>query len=1272
MNTKLLILGSAVLVVLLGLLGVQLGKNSTEVNPSVSATERYPFKSFSSQNIASFLIQTPFSSMTFKKIKIEDTSYFGIVEKNNYPADGILVSRFFNSVLHAVFIRKLQNSEKLLQECGLQSENSTKISFYKEDGSLLQKFTLGKESNSGGHFVRQENDLQQIFLTEEKIVLPEISQSWEDLRLPRLVQKYIRSIQFSFPREGLIQTYKIGRENEEAPLKPQDADFSAENLNPILNFLGQLNIQQLASVSLSEAGLDKPVQIVEYQLSGDAQILVSIGNVLPWKITDSERQRYVSLDFKIHQESPEDLKSYYLDWKKRSGNHIFLLRGSQEFSLLNFQAPLLGKLNTVTEILVQQKEKSLQLKKQGTDWLVLNGYDFPAEPEKVQKFIQELEELKSRPGDIGNVGIAVESYHDTTQGNIQYSLKMEDASQKILIQGKIRKGKEEENTDQYKRVYSIDDLCEISDEWGNYYIKPSGYLTLGSRSPESSEINPSHWIYRELGHFPKEDLSSIQLQIKEQLISWTADEKGNWLPNLPEAKSEDFLDFLKELKISDIVKPEEKELMQQFEQQQEVLLLSLKKKNGLAVQIHLRGQDSLGASLGKVSASYEAPPAPPNLLEIAQQEREKLSTILAQAELVAKESSLTYDLAIQRTEKAREEIALETQQLTELQQQAKQTQIEREDAKKKSEDLDKIVADLKTQHSQKEQQLEESRKRANELAQAVANLTQENPELQAQAKAAQEEVLQLQEQSETLRQSVAMNSLQAEESKKLLAGLNEQWDRKEQNVAEKTQQLQKKQENATDLSNATQSLKEKAILAQEATLLAQKATEASAKKYGELEKETALQKTETEEAQKARAQEAQEMQQQVEKINKTFGGHLVKWDRESSQKLFALPVKQAHYALDLLTAVTIQAGESTLTLTQDSSGEWKRGENYVKRDQLETFLKQLTSLDLRYGNETASVSVPQMTITLSGKEKSNVYKISAPFEVKSGEEAKHYKRFQWNESSYLIADTDFSVDLDSKNWDDLRVIRSSIKDFQSLEIESSGKSLKHLLVMKEGKLEFTDLASDHAMFESGLEENLDHLLETLTWTSFEDRKEETIPLNNILTLRRLGAEVIIRFSDPQQESVYLTLTFVGTADAQQMQTALEKKWAKVPLPLLEGLLLKREELEGLRVYVSHILLSWKGAERSKSNKTKEEARKRIEEVEKKLKEPNADFATLAKEYSDEPAAKQSGGVIPIPLQKETQGYDETFIKTAINLEKPGTLSAIIETKFGFHILRRDQ
>ena len=102
------------------------------------------------------------------------------------------------------------------------------------------------------------------------------------------------------------------------------------------------------------------------------------------------------------------------------------------------------------------------------------------------------------------------------------------------------------------------------------------------------------------------------------------------------------------------------------------------------------------------------------------------------------------------------------------------------------------------------------------------------------------------------------------------------------------------------------------------------------------------------------------------------------------------------------------------------------------------------------------------------------------------------------------------------------------------------------------------------------------------------------------------------------------------------------------------------------VQASHILIAYEGAERANETvtRTKDEAR---EEADRILGEVNADpdnFTELAKQYSDGPSRSSGGDLGYFKKGAMTPAFEEASFAMS-----PGDISEVIETSFGFHIIK---
>ena len=106
-----------------------------------------------------------------------------------------------------------------------------------------------------------------------------------------------------------------------------------------------------------------------------------------------------------------------------------------------------------------------------------------------------------------------------------------------------------------------------------------------------------------------------------------------------------------------------------------------------------------------------------------------------------------------------------------------------------------------------------------------------------------------------------------------------------------------------------------------------------------------------------------------------------------------------------------------------------------------------------------------------------------------------------------------------------------------------------------------------------------------------------------------------------------------------------------------------------RITASHILVAYKGSTRAAPTITRDKpaAKKQAEALLARAKK-GEDFAKLARESSDDPTAKQHGGSLG-SFDRATM--TPAFSNAAFAL-KPNQLSDVVETEFGFHVIKRTE
>lgn len=108
--------------------------------------------------------------------------------------------------------------------------------------------------------------------------------------------------------------------------------------------------------------------------------------------------------------------------------------------------------------------------------------------------------------------------------------------------------------------------------------------------------------------------------------------------------------------------------------------------------------------------------------------------------------------------------------------------------------------------------------------------------------------------------------------------------------------------------------------------------------------------------------------------------------------------------------------------------------------------------------------------------------------------------------------------------------------------------------------------------------------------------------------------------------------------------------------------------EPAKIHAAHILIAYQGAMRADSaiTRSKEDAKKQADALVRQLKLPGANFSELAKKNSDDKGSGPRGG----DLGEFTAAQMVKPFSDAAFALKPGEISGVVESPFGFHIIQR--
>ena len=100
------------------------------------------------------------------------------------------------------------------------------------------------------------------------------------------------------------------------------------------------------------------------------------------------------------------------------------------------------------------------------------------------------------------------------------------------------------------------------------------------------------------------------------------------------------------------------------------------------------------------------------------------------------------------------------------------------------------------------------------------------------------------------------------------------------------------------------------------------------------------------------------------------------------------------------------------------------------------------------------------------------------------------------------------------------------------------------------------------------------------------------------------------------------------------------------------------------VRASHILLMYAGSARSTATRTKDQALAEIQKLKSEI-DGGADFAELARKHSDCPSGKSGGDLGSFGRGQMVKPFEDTAFGMPV-----GQTSGVVETDFGYHLIRR--
>lgn len=157
----------------------------------------------------------------------------------------------------------------------------------------------------------------------------------------------------------------------------------------------------------------------------------------------------------------------------------------------------------------------------------------------------------------------------------------------------------------------------------------------------------------------------------------------------------------------------------------------------------------------------------------------------------------------------------------------------------------------------------------------------------------------------------------------------------------------------------------------------------------------------------------------------------------------------------------------------------------------------------------------------------------------------------------------------------------------------------------------------------------------------------------------------VRVSDDEAFDAFVSERTTASVGYVEVKTEWVEKWAvDAPAAAVDAWMKDRANAAQVKTMIRHVLI--KPAGESDSDAGLDQARTLAEQVLTRAKK-GEDFEKLAAEYSKDPGSAKNGGAVGT----ETAGFVEPFRDAADKLQPGEILPALVDTQFGFHVIKKD-